>query len=336
MSRATTVKYALPLLALVASAACASSSALTAEELAYQDAIESALQPATQEQIDRANRSDPITRASFWSNEYQKDANNLETTVSFMSALRAIGSHDRVREIATTSVPLHPDSYELYLELGRSLMAQGKLQEATRALMRSADFSPATDATPLAALGLAFDRMEEHSQAQKAYEFALERQPDRVSTLSNYGLSLALTGQLDQAETILRKAVEAPGADVRVRQNLALILGLQGRFDEMIEVDPNAPPRSIEANQRALREMIAPTRNYEDLQPLNEVIDTLNRTPSEAQAMPEIAEAQVDTESMQDPIASVSAPTVKPELAGDPESSSPAKLRPTLRGSQGR
>ena len=334
MSRATTAKYVLPLLILVTSAACASSSAVTAEEQAYQSAIDSALQPASQAEVDQANRSDPITRASFWSNEYQKDATNLEVTVSFMNALRGIGSHDRVLELATTAIPIHPDSYEIYLELGRSLMAQGKLQEATRALMRSADFSPETDATPLAALGLAFDRMEEHSQAQKAYEFALERQPDRVSTLSNYGLSLALTGQLDQAEAALRKAVEAPGADVRVRQNLALILGLQGRFDEMILVDPNAPPRSIEANQRALREMIAPAGNYDDLQPLGDVIDDLERTPAAAQTMPEVAEAQVDSESMQDPVTSGRAP--EPELAGDSELPAPQKLRPTLRGSQGR
>jgi len=334
MSRATTAKYALPLIALFTSAACASSSAVTAEEQAYQSAIASALQPASQEEVDRANRSDPITRASFWSNEYQKDAMNVDTTVSFMNALRGIGSHDRVLEIATTAVPIHPDSYEIYLELGRSFMAQGKLQDAGRAFMRSADLSPETDATPLAALGLALDRLEDHEQAQKAYKIALERQPDRVSTLSNYGLSLALTGQLDQAEIALRKAVEAPGADVRVRQNLALILGLQGRFDEMVAVDPNAPPRSIDANQRVLREMIAPGRNYDDLQQLDDIIDDLERSPAEPQAMPEVAEAQVDSESMQDPVTSVRAP--EPELAGDSELPPTQKLRPTLRGSQGR
>lgn len=336
MSRATTAKYALPLLVLVTSAACASSPAITAEEQAYQNAIENALQPASAEEIDRANRSDPITRATFWSNEYQKDATDLETTVSFMSALRGIGSHERVLEIATTTVPIHPDSHEIYLELGRSFMAQGKLQEATQVLMRSADLSPETDATPLAALGLAFDRMEEHAQAQKAYEYALERQPDRVSTLSNYGLSLALTGQLDEAEQALRKAANAPGADVRVRQNLALVLGLQGRFDEMVAVDPNAPPRSIEANQRALREMIAPDRNYDDLQRLDEVLEDLERTPAASQEMPEVSEAQVDAESMQDPVATVSVPMDEPDLAGDREQPTPQKLRPTLRGPQGR
>ncbi|MEO1553759.1 MAG: hypothetical protein AAFR82_07450 [Pseudomonadota bacterium] len=339
MSRAITAKFALPLMALAASAGCASSpdtTSATAEDAAYQQAIEQALQPATAEQIEQANRSDPITRANFWANEYQKDAGDLATTIEFMRALRGIGSHDRIVEVATIAAPIHPESHEIFLELGRSFMAQAKYKQASQALVRSADLAPADEATPLAALGLAFDRLEEHDKAQQAYQYALDRDPDRATTLSNYGLSLALTGQLDAAETALRKAVTASGSDGRVRQNLALILGLQGRFDEMIAVDPNAPPRSIEANQRALREMIAPTKNYNNLQSLDEVIDTLERTPAAAQPMPEVPEARVDAESMQEPIPALSLNDSEPELAGDGPQPVTQKLRPTLRGSQGR
>lgn len=320
MSRAKCLKSALPLIALAA-AACASSpsaSNLTAEEQAYQDAIEQALQPATPAQIAQAERSDPITRANFWATEYQKDSTDLDTTVSFMRALRQIGSHERIQEIATTSIPIHPTGYEILLELGRSFMAQNKPQEAAQAFVRSADLSPLTDAAPLAALGLAFDRLENHSQAQEAYQIALEREPNRVSTLTNYGLSLALTGQLSEAETALRKAVQLPGADARVRQNLALILGLQGRFSEMVEVDPSAPRRSIDANQKALREMIAPTKNYDDMMNLEDVVRDLERTPASAQAMPGVPEADIESEPMS-------------ELAGDVRGSSPV----VLRGAQG-
>ena len=339
MSRARTAKYTLCLLALASSAACASTpgtESASAEDMAYQQAIEAALAPATAAEIAQANRSDPITRANFWANEYQKDAAELDTTIEFMRALRGIGSHDRVLEIATTALPIHPESHEIFLELGRSFMAQSKFEQAAQAFVRSADLAPATEATPLAALGLAFDRLEEHEKAQQAYQYALDREPDRATTLSNYGLSLALTGQLEAAEAALRKAVLAPSADVRVRQNLALILGLQGRFEEMQAVDPNAPPRSIEANQRALQEMITPTRNYEDLQSLDDMIDTLERTPAAAQAMPEIPEARVDAESMQDPTAAAIVTDADPELAGEGPQSVSRKLRPTLRGSQGR
>ena len=340
MSRARTAKFALPMIALLTSVACASSPDTVAEnakDKEFQAAMEEALRPATAEQRDLANRSDPLTRASFWANEYQKDAADLETTIEFMRALRAISSFDRVFEVASTAAPLHPDSYELFLEIGRAYLAQNNYEPATQALARSADLSPSTEAAPLAALGLAFDRMGQHEKAQSAYQFALEREPNRVSTLTNYGLSLALTGQLENAEAALRKAVIAPGADVRVRQNLALVLGLQGRFDEMVEVDPNAPPRSIEANQRALRDMITPrTQDFSDLRNLDDVLDTLDRTPAAEQVMPEVPEAMVEVESMQDPISAVSITTGEPELAGEGPQPAPAALRPTLRGSQGR
>lgn len=327
MSRARSAKYVLPVFAILSSAACATTAAepkLTAEEQAYKSAIEAALEPASPEEVAQAERSDPITRANFWSNEYQKDPANLEVTVSFMRALRGIGSYDRVSEIASAALPIHPTGYELYLELGRSFMAQERFGDAAQAFARSADLSPPTDAAPLAALGLAFDRMEDHEQAQQAYEIALEREPDRVSTLSNYGLSLALTGQIRAAETALRRAVEAPGADGRVRQNLALILGLQGRFDDMVAVDPNAPIRTVEANQAALRDMMLPaSRTYEGLKQLDDVLDDVERTPAAPQAMPGVPEAQVDDDAMS-------------ELAGEQETAPTGALRPKLRGSQNR
>lgn len=327
MSRADTVKRLLPGLALIALAGCASTGAETRspEEQAYQDAIEKALQPATPEEIAQAERSDPITRANFWSNEYQKNAADLQTTVAFMRALRRIGSHDRVEEIASTSLPIHPTAYEIYLELGRSFMANNKPTEAAQAFLRSADLSPETDAAPLAALGLAFDRLESHDQAQDAYQLALEREPTRVSTLSNYGLSLALTGNLARAEEVLRLANEQPAADVRVRQNLALVLGLQGKFEEMVSVDPSAPTRSVEENQRALRNMMLPTRSYDTLERLDSVVSEIERQPRAEENMPEIREAKVEAETMSEP--------EEPGLNGAPKPAATG-LRPKLRGSQ--
>ena len=155
MSRAISAKRVLPALAVLVLASCASTGAgekLTEEEQAYQDAIEQALQPATPEQIAQAERSDPITRANFWANEYQKNGADEQVTVNFMRALRGIGSHERVLEVATNALPIHPTSYEIYLELGRSFLASNKPTEAAQALVRSADFSPATAAAPLAAL----------------------------------------------------------------------------------------------------------------------------------------------------------------------------------------
>ena len=212
---------------------------------------------ATPDEIATAQRSDPLTRATFWSQEYQKDTRDLDTAVSFLKALRTIRSYDRLADIGRTTLALHPEAYEVYLELGRSLMDQGRPAEAVPLLARSADFAPPQTATPLAVLGLAFDQLDRHHRAQDAYQIALERDPQRATTWTNYGLSLALTGDLVGAEHALRTALALPGANNQVRQNLVLILGLQGKTQDIRDIDPFAQPDQLQSNLEALSAMRA-------------------------------------------------------------------------------
>ena len=53
-------------------------------------------------------------------------------------------------------------------------------------------------------------------------------------------------------------AVTKPGSDSRVRQNLALVVGLQGRFDEAEKIaSSELPPAEAEANVAFLKAMLA-------------------------------------------------------------------------------
>jgi Flp pilus assembly protein TadD len=52
--------------------------------------------------------------------------------------------------------------------------------------------------------------------------------------------------------------VNQPNAGPKVRQNLALVVGLQGRFDEAEKIArADLPPSEAEANVGYLREMLA-------------------------------------------------------------------------------
>ena len=281
MSRAKTIRIALPLASLVLVAACASGG--TSQDADAAAAVEAAmaeeLAPATAEEIAEMDRADPLTRANFWAAEFRKDPTSLPSTIRFTTALREIGSHTRAIDVLSKAIPMHPKSDELYLIMGRALMSDGRPTEAADAFYRATVINP-QNAAAHAGLGVAFDQVERHYDAQNAYAAALQIEPDRVSTLTNYGLSLALAGDLDQAEERLRYAASLPGADGRVRQNLALILGLQGRFDEMREVDPHAPKRTVEANLDALKSMLAPTRDYSALR--DEGDDSEEVTPEPA------------------------------------------------------
>jgi Flp pilus assembly protein TadD len=75
--------------------------------------------------------------------------------------------------------------------------------------------------------------------------------------LSNLGMSYVLTKELPKAEEILRRAYAGGKADARVRQNLGLVVGLQGRFAEAETiVKADLPPAEAAANVAYLKEML--------------------------------------------------------------------------------
>ena len=73
-----------------------------------------------------------------------------------------------------------------------------------------------------------------------------------------------MTNELDKAESELRLAVKLPGAGTRVRQNLALIVGLQGRFDESRQLfAADLPPEQVEANMSYIRALLTQQNRWD-------------------------------------------------------------------------
>jgi Flp pilus assembly protein TadD len=102
------------------------------------------------------------------------------------------------------------------------------------------------------------DQMGRHADAQRYYLTALKMVPDEPSVLSNLGLSYALSKDLPNAEATLRRASAHPPVDQRVRQNLALVVGLQGRFAEAETIArADLPAEEAVANVAYLRQMLA-------------------------------------------------------------------------------
>ena len=82
--------------------------------------------------------------------------------------------------------------------------------------------------------------------------------------MSNLALSYAFDGDAAQAERLLREAMARPTAAATVRQNLALVIALQGRFDEaeaMARVDVS--PQTAEANMAYVRAMLTSGRRWD-------------------------------------------------------------------------
>jgi Flp pilus assembly protein TadD len=77
----------------------------------------------------------------------------------------------------------------------------------------------------------------------------------------------ALSRELPHAESVLREAATSPRADMRERQNLALVLALQGKFGEAEQVSERdlSPPQAKE-NVAAIRQMISQSNAWRDIQ----------------------------------------------------------------------
>ena len=217
--------------------------------------------PASAEERAMANRADPLTRASFWSAEYNRNTSDPDTAIEFASALRAIGSHQRAEEIISTTLVLNPGNTDLLMMSGRIRMSaadyvggRSRFEEVVR--------TDPLRAEAWAALGTAHDQMGRHEAAQEAYRKALDIEPARITTLTNYGLSLLLSGDLAGAEIQLRAAARDPMAPAMVHENLALALGLQGRFEEMKQVSAAyAPGEAAEHNAALLQTLLHTTGN---------------------------------------------------------------------------
>ena len=71
---------------------------------------------------------------------------------------------------------------------------------------------------------------------------------------ANLAMHLAGKGDLAGAEALLRVAVAQPSATLQIRQNLALVVGLQGRLDEAEKLArQDLPPETVDNNLAWLR-----------------------------------------------------------------------------------
>jgi Flp pilus assembly protein TadD len=84
--------------------------------------------------------------------------------------------------------------------------------------------------------------------------------------LSNLGLSYVLMKDLKRAEVTLRRGVAQPNADPKVRQNLALVVGLRGNFAEAEKIArADLPDDEAAANVRYLRQMLSQQNEWKKM-----------------------------------------------------------------------
>ena len=99
--------------------------------------------------------------------------------------------------------------------------------------------------------GVALDSLARHIEAQNCYRAVLVSAPRSVTARNNLALSLALSGQFDEAIAILTPMARSSDASPQIRQNLAFVYGLRGDEEKaaaMSKLDLNRA--NVQANLR--------------------------------------------------------------------------------------
>jgi Flp pilus assembly protein TadD len=201
-------------------------------------------------------QADPQRAAEIYGDRYRANPRDANAALAYGQALRANGQRAQAVAVLEQATIANAGNKPVLAAYGRALADNGDFQQAFDVLSRA--HSPdSPDWRILSVQGTVLDQMGRNDEARRYYASALKIMPGEPSVLSNLGLSYMLTKELPKAEGALRQAYASTRADARVRQNLALVIGLQGRFSEAEGiVKADLPPEEAAANVAYLKEML--------------------------------------------------------------------------------
>ena len=211
-------------------------------------------QPATAEVRAAYDRADPLARQIFWTDQAEINPMDPVAGVKAAQALRELGRFDQAAEMAGKVLLVQPANVEAMLEAGRAHIARGQAFYGIAALEDARNARP-NDWRAWSLLGAAYEQVRRPEDARAAWAQALVLSPDNPDVLSNMAISAMTRGDAAGAEPLLRRAVAQPGASLKVRLNLAMVLVLTGNIaeaEQMLRRD--LPPEAADRNLNWLRE----------------------------------------------------------------------------------
>lgn len=222
----------------VLTSACAGSDGIG--ELAL---LSSDTPPAPQET--QLSGPDALMKATdYWRTAYQKKPTKKENALNYARNLKALGQKKQALAVLQHASSFHGTDKEVAGEYGRLALDLGQVDVAQR-LLRLADDPTKPDWRVVAARGTVFAKKGQFNAALPFYQRALAMAPGQPSILNNIALAEMMNGNAKSAETMLRQAIAKGGPHAKkARQNLALALGVQGRYNESASIASSVMPRA--------------------------------------------------------------------------------------------
>jgi Flp pilus assembly protein TadD len=209
------------------------------------------------EKTEVSHTADPRRDLELYGDRFRASPKDADAALQYARALRATGQRSQAVAVLEQATIANSNNKALLAGYGRALVDNGNFQLAFDVLSRA--HSPDNpDWRVLSAQGTALDQLGRHDEARQYYAGALKIVPEEPTVLSNLGLSYALSKDLPKAEETLRRAYGGAASDPRVRQNLGVVVGLQGRLAEAESiVKADRPAEEAAANVTYLKRMLA-------------------------------------------------------------------------------
>ncbi len=202
-------------------------------------------------------RSDLEKATDYWGKKYREKPTNKENALSYAKNLRAMGEKRQALAVLQQASIFYASDREVASEYGRLALEFDQVGIAKQ-MLATADDPGNPDWRVISARGTVFAKEGKFNDAVPLYERALTLAPTETSVMNNLALAYAMGGEPQRAEELLRR-IEASGGtpNPKVKQNLALVLGLQGRFDESKAIaSQEIGTEGAQANANLLRQFV--------------------------------------------------------------------------------
>lgn len=191
-------------------------------------------------------RSELEKATEYWGKEYAKNPTKAEPALAYAKNLKALGHKRQALSVLQSSVNHNARDIDLISEYGRLAVEFDQLAVAEKLLER-ADIPGKPDWKVISARGTVLARQGRYKDAIPMFERAMLQSNGHPSVMNNLAMAHAMGGNPKEAENILRDAI-AKGGSEKVNKNLALVLGLQGRYAEAKEAGAKVQSASFAAS----------------------------------------------------------------------------------------
>ncbi|MEI6986642.1 MAG: tetratricopeptide repeat protein [Rhodospirillaceae bacterium] len=186
-------------------------------------------------------RGDYVAASQRYGTLYESNRDQPKVLEAMARNMRRSGQFEPARRILEEALARLGPLPQLLLEKGKDEIALGRADLAVQTLQVAVQGAP-TEWEPASTLAIAYDRTSQYDAAAAQYKIAIGLYPENADIINNYALSRALAGDLDEARSLLNKAVKMPAASQRTRENLALLEALRNQPPPRAGTIGIAPP----------------------------------------------------------------------------------------------